>query len=54
MSSKGKRHRTDENEAAFKRGKAALAKALSRPSFKDGVQKQRDAIKANRDARKRA
>ena len=54
MSSKIKRRRTDANEAALKRAKAALAKALSRPPFKDGVQKQRDAIKASRDARKRA
>ena len=54
MSSKVKRRRADATEAALKRAKAALAKALSRPSFKDGVQKQRDVIKANRDARKRA
>jgi hypothetical protein len=54
MNSKIKRPRTSENEAAINRAKAALAKALSRPQFKDGVQKQRDAIKANRDARKRA
>jgi hypothetical protein len=54
MSLKVKRRRADENEAAFKRAKAALASALSRPTFKDGVQKQRDAIKANKSARKRA
>ena len=54
MSPKVKRRRADENEAAFKRAKTALASAVSRPAFKDGVQKQRDAVKANRSARKRA